>query len=98
MKKWRSINTLAILSGPRYIQVEADPNYVENTWTPKYEELMKKYGLKLVYNGTPFGCPEDVCFIYESDVAVEKYRDFRFDMAISLPGSTFSSSTTIIAL
>ena len=69
-----------------------------NTWKPKHDELAKKYGLELKYVGTPFGCPDDHCFVYESDAEVDSYRDFRVEVS-GIEGSLLSSaSTTIVAL
>ncbi len=69
-----------------------------STWKPKHDELAKKHGLELKYMGTPFGCSEDACLVYESDTEVDGYRDFRMAIAGIEGGATVSANTTIVAL
>ena len=69
-----------------------------NTWKPKHDELAKKHGLVLKYQGTPFGCSEDACLVYESDTELDGYRDFRWAVAAIEGGATLSADTTIVAL
>ena len=68
------------------------------TWKPAHDQLAKKHGMVTKYMGTPFGCSEDHCIIYESDVGVDGYRDFRFAVAGIEGGCVFSANTMIVAL
>lgn len=75
-----------------------DPKYFPNSWMPKHEELMKKYGLKIAYSGTPFGVSEDACMIFEGGSDVSKYKEFREAVAAIAPGLVTSANTTIVSL
>ena len=75
-----------------------DPNYILNKWMPAHDAIAKEHGLEVKYTGTPFGCPDDACLVYESDTGVDGYRDFRFAIA-RMPNNIISSAnTTIVAL
>jgi hypothetical protein len=50
------------------------------------------------YMGTPFGCSEDACIVYESDTEVDGYRDFRMAIAGIEGGGVYSANTMIVAL
>ena len=69
-----------------------------STWKPKHDELAKKHGLVLKYQGTPFGSSEDACLVYESDTELDGYRDFRWAIAAIEGGFVTSANTTIVAL
>lgn len=75
-----------------------DSNYIQNKWMPEHNALAEKHGLEVKYTGTPFGCPDDACMVYESDTEVDGYRDFRVAIA-RMPNNIISSAnTTIVAL
>jgi len=76
----------------------ADPEYFNKNWMPKHDELMKKHGLKLAYNGTPFGLPEDACMVYEGGSDADKYKQFRQAVAAITPGILESANTIIVSL
>ena len=73
-------------------------DHYNSTWKPKHDELAKKHGLLLKYQGTPFGSSDDACLVYESDTELDGYRDFRFAIATIEGGAVTSANTTIVAL
>ena len=51
--------------------------YFNETWFPKHDEICKKWDVKLLKRGIPFGTVETYLFVYETDLELSKYQDFR---------------------
>lgn len=45
-------------------------------WIPKWTEIAKEFGLKLLFHGTTIGVAEHVVFVYESPKYSENYFKF----------------------
>ena len=52
----------------------------------------------LKYMGTPFGCSDDYCMVYESDTAADGYKDFRVAISGIEGGGLSSANTMIVSL
>ena len=91
MAKYLYVSTLKWASGFNMEQYN-------KTWKPMHDELAKKHGMVMKYMGTPFGCSDDACIVYESDTEVTGYRDFRMAIASIEGGGVHSANTMIVAL
>ena len=74
---------------------EKSDEYWKENWWPKHDELCKKYGLKLVYVGSPYGVPESNIFVYEGSCDTEKYFDFRLETNATERAIDYSNTTIV---
>lgn len=57
--------------------VEKDMGYWQETWLPKHEKLCEEYNVKLLKMGIPFGTVEEALYIYETDLPLAEFQNFR---------------------
>ena len=60
---------------------EKGRDYFGETWLPRHDEVCKRYGIRLLTWGLPFGVKEDHTFIYEGDVSVAEFMDFKGEIS-----------------
>jgi hypothetical protein len=75
---------------------ELGMDYFRNTWMPKHDEICKKWGVELLKMGIPFGTVEESVFVYDTDLELSKYQDFRGDVANINEGQFDYTRTTIV--
>lgn len=67
-----------------------------DVWKDKHAEICKKWGVKLLKWGIPFGTVETHVFVYDTDLELSKYQDFRADVSAIVPGAFDWTNTTIV--
>ena len=75
---------------------QRDNDYWTNTWFPKHIEICKKWDVKLLKAGIPFGTVEDHLYVYETDLELSKYQDFRGEITNIEEGIFDYTKTTIV--
>ncbi len=55
--------------------------FFAGTWLPRHEELCRENGVELLRWGLPWGTAEDHVFIYETDMAVAEFQDFKGEVS-----------------
>jgi hypothetical protein len=71
-------------------------DYFRKTWLPKHDEICEKWKVKLLKRGIPFGTVEENVFVYDTDLELSKYQDFRGDVANIEEGFFAYTRTTIV--
>jgi len=66
------------------------------TWIPKHDELCKKWGVKLLKMGIPFGTVETNVYVYDTDLELAKYQEFRNAITSITAGLFDYTKTTIV--
>ena len=67
-----------------------------NTWMPKHNEICKKWDVKFLKQGIPFGTVETNLYVYETDLELSKYQDFRGEITNIEEGIFDYTKTTIV--
>lgn len=67
-----------------------------NTWLPKHDEICEKWGVKFLKHGITFGTVETHVFVYDTDLDLAKYQDFRDEVTSILEGWFDYTKTTIV--
>lgn len=49
-------------------------------WFARHNELLKKYGLTMLFFGSAFGVPEQAAFVYESDKFLDTFNNFMVEL------------------
>ena len=75
---------------------EMGNEYFLNTWMPKHNEICKKWNVKLLKFGIPFGTVETHVFVYDTDLELSKYQDFRGEVTSIEEGYFDYTKTTIV--
>jgi hypothetical protein len=75
---------------------QMDSYYFLNTWMPKHNETCKKWDVKLLKQGIPFGTVETHLYVYETDLELSKYQDFRDEITNIEEGLFGYTKTTIV--
>ena len=58
------------------------PCLLDSEWgLPRHDEVCERYGIVLLRWGLPFGVEEDHTFIYEGDVSVAEFMDFKGEIS-----------------
>ena len=60
---------------------EKGRTYFGGTWLPRQQEACERYGIELLRWGLPFGVAEDHTFIYEGDVTVADFMEFKAEIS-----------------
>ena len=76
--------------------LEKGSKYFRETWFPKHDEISKKWDVKLLKSGTSFGTVEQTVFVYETDLELSKYQDFRGEVTRIESGFFDYTKTTIV--
>ncbi len=76
--------------------LEKGSEYFRETWFPKHDKICKKWDVKLLKWGTPFGSVEHTIFVYETDLELSKYQDFRGAITGIESGFFDYTKTTIV--
>ncbi len=75
---------------------ELGSDYFMNTWMPKHNEICEKWGVKLLKWGVPFGTVETHVYVYDTDLELAKYQDFRGEVVGIHEGLFDYTKTTIV--
>ena len=67
-----------------------------NTWMPKHNEICNKWDVKFLKQGIPFGTVETHLYVYETDLELSKYQDFRGEITSIEEGLFGYTKTTIV--
>ncbi len=70
--------------------------YFNETWLPKHDEVCKKWDVKFLKWGIPFGTVEESLFVYETDLELSKYQDFRGEILSIESDLVEYTNTTIV--
>jgi hypothetical protein len=57
--------------------IKLGAEYFRKNWFPKHEKVCENWGVKVLKWGIPFGTIETHVFVYETDLELSKYQDFR---------------------
>ena len=60
---------------------ERGRDYFNEAWLPRQHEACRRHGVELLRWGLPFGVAEDHTFIYEGDVSVAEFMDFKAEIS-----------------
>jgi hypothetical protein len=60
---------------------EEGRTYFGGTWLPRQQEACERYGITLLRWGLPFGVAEDHTFIYEGDISVADFMEFKAEIS-----------------
>ena len=71
-------------------------DYYLNTWMPKHNEICKKWNVKLLKQGNPYGTVETHLYVYETDLELSKYQDFRDEITNIEEGIFGYTKTTVV--
>ena len=56
---------------------EKGEDYFVDTWLPLRGELCEEHGVKLLRWGLPFGVAEDHVYVYETDLPIAGFMEFK---------------------
>jgi len=56
---------------------EKGPDYFRDVWLPRHDEFCEEHGVKLLKWGLPFGVIEDHIYIYETDLPIAEFQEFK---------------------
>lgn len=71
-------------------------DYFVDTWFPRHERLCGEHGVELLKWGLPFGVEEDHIFIYETDLTVAEFQEFKGAVSHDSEERLWEYSKTIV--
>lgn len=72
--------------------------FFKEKWFPHHDQTCKKYGLKLIHWALPLGVTEDHVYLYESEIDVKAFMEFKGEASNFLGEALWEHSRTEIAV